>query len=408
MDDLRELPRDSFEYREWVALKWARQYLLYEGAFPDPERVSDFERLYSLREQTDILAAVKMMWFFNMLSNTVAGKGTKAVKILAGLVLVPLLVIPAGWGYLEHYAVSPAGPKAEKQVVMVRPGLGINAMSRVLEERHIIDSALTFRVFFYLRHRHDRIKSGEYSLSAAMAPAEIIRKLVKGEVVLHRLTIPEGYTVRQIAGLVAESGLATAESFLRAAAGRDFLSSLKITADTAEGYLFPETYFFSKPVTAEDMAAALIRRFQSVFSEEWQARAKALGFSVHQIVTLASIIEKETADSRERPLISSVFHNRLKRGMRLESDPTVIYGIPDFNGNITRAHLNALTPYNTYLISGLPPGPIASPGRASLEAALYPAESSFLFFVATGDGGHFFSTNYADHSRAVRKYQLQQ
>ncbi|MEW6076718.1 MAG: endolytic transglycosylase MltG [Thermodesulfobacteriota bacterium] len=329
-------------------------------------------------------------------------------RILTGIIIALVLTVVSGWKYLDYYAVTPADPGADKQVVMVRPGLGINALSRVLEERRIIDSHLNFRVFFYLKHRYDRIKAGEYSLSAAMPPAEIIRKLVKGEVVLHRLTIPEGYTVRQIAKLVDQTGLADGESFLWLTADSKFLSGLGISADTAEGYLFPETYFFSKPITAEDIAAALVGRFQSVFSAEWKTRAQALGFSVHQIVTLASIIEKETADPAERPLISSVFHNRLKRGMRLESDPTVIYGISDFNGNITRKHLDAPTAYNTYQISGLPPGPIASPGRASLEAALYPAESAFLFFVATGQGGHFFSTSYADHSRAVRKYQLHQ
>jgi UPF0755 protein len=333
---------------------------------------------------------------------------SRTFTITAGIFIALALAALSGWGYMNHYASSPADARAEKQVVMVRPGLGINLLSRVLEERRIIDSALKFRLFCFLRHRHDRIRAGEYNLSAAMPPEEIMRKLVKGEVVLHRLTIPEGYTVLQIARLVDQSGLAAGDSFLAAAADREFLSGLGITAAAAEGYLFPETYFFTRPVTAQDIAAALVRRFQSVFSEEWKARAQALGFTVHQIVTLASIIEKETADPAERPLISSVFHNRLKRGMRLESDPTVIYGVPDFNGNITRKHLDAPTPYNTYQISGLPPGPIASPGRASLEAALYPAESAFLYFVATGQGGHFFSASYDEHSRAVRKYQLHQ
>jgi UPF0755 protein len=150
----------------------------------------------------------------------------------------------------------------------------------------------------------------------------------------------------------------------------------------------------------------MVNRFHSVFSEEWKKRAAELGFTVHKIVTLASIIEKETGSPKERPLIASVFHNRLKKRMRLESDPTVIYGIKNFNGNLTRKDLKTATPYNTYKISGLPPGPIANPGKASLEAALYPANTNFLYFVSKNDTTHKFSTNLRDHNRAVRKFQL--
>jgi UPF0755 protein len=150
----------------------------------------------------------------------------------------------------------------------------------------------------------------------------------------------------------------------------------------------------------------MTRRFREAFSDAWRARAHALGMSVHEVVTLASIIEKETGDPAERPLIASVFHNRLERGMRLETDPTVIYGIEDFDGNLTRKHLRTPTPYNTYLNKGLPPGPIASPGKAALEAALYPAESGYLFFVSRKDGTHQFSSTLKEHREAVRKYQL--
>ena len=331
-------------------------------------------------------------------------------KILAAAgsgVLLAAVTALAGWWYLTAFASSPADPKASGQVVVVPAGSGANAVARMLASRKIIDSAFNFKLLFYLKNRTSHIKAGEYHLAAAMSPAEIIDTLIQGNVILHRLTIPEGYTLKQIAELVEASGImAPGESFFQAATATDLLSSLGIAADSAEGYLFPETYFFPAGVPARDVVAALLARFYSVFSQEWVKRSGELGFSVHQIVTLASIIEKETAVPQERPLIASVFHNRLKRGMRLESDPTVIYGLADFDGNLTRAHLNNPTPYNTYRVRGLPPGPIANPGRASLEAALYPAESAFLYFVATGRGTHFFSADFSDHQQAVRKFQL--
>ena len=150
----------------------------------------------------------------------------------------------------------------------------------------------------------------------------------------------------------------------------------------------------------------MVQRFRSVFKPEWEERAASFGFTVHEVVTLASIIEKETGATFERPLISSVFHNRLRKKMRLESDPTVIYGIKDFNGNLTRKHLKTRTPYNTYKIRGLPAGPIANPGRASLEAALFPEKTKYIYFVSKKDRTHYFSTNLKEHNRAVRKYQL--
>ena len=161
-----------------------------------------------------------------------------------------------------------------------------------------------------------------------------------------------------------------------------------------------------KNILPEDLIGAMVKRFREVFLPEWTLRAKALKMSVHQIITLASIIEKETGAAFERPLISSVFHNRLKKGMRLSSDPTVIYGIRNFNGNLTRKDLETVTPYNTYRIKGLPPGPIANPGIDSIKAALYPAETDYLYFVSKKDATHQFSTNLKDHNRAVRQYQL--
>jgi UPF0755 protein len=205
---------------------------------------------------------------------------------------------------------------------------------------------------------------------------------------------------------VTQAGFASKIEFIKAASNADLARSMGLEAETFEGYLFPETYFFPKQVSVEIIIATMVQRFWSVFTPPWQDRAKNLGFTVHQIVTLASIIEKETGASFERPIISSVFHNRLKKKMRLESDPTVIYGIKNFNGNLTRQDLQTETPYNTYKIRGLPAGPIANPGRASLEAALYPENTAYIYFVSKKDSTHYFSTNLKEHNFAVKKYQL--
>jgi UPF0755 protein len=239
-----------------------------------------------------------------------------------------------------------------------------------------------------------------------MTPRQILEIMVSGEVKLYKLTVPEGYSTRQIAELVAQAGFGPRDAFIQAACDATLARKLGLDSDTVEGYLFPETYFFPKDVTFEKIISTMVRRFWSIFTPEWQARAKSCGFTVHQIVTLASIIEKETGATFERKLISSVFHNRLRKKMRLESDPTVIYGINNFDGNLTRKHLKTRTPYNTYKIRGLPVGPIANPGRASLEAALFPDETDYIYFVAKKDSTHHFSTNLKEHNRAVRKYQL--
>jgi UPF0755 protein len=224
--------------------------------------------------------------------------------------------------------------------------------------------------------------------------------------VLYRVTIPEGYNLKQIAQAIETSGLATYDHFLQAATDPEFARKKGIPADTFEGYLFPDTYLFPRNTNPHRIITAMADRFEGIFTPRWETRAQQLGFSVHQIVTLASMIEKETGDPSERPIISSVFHNRLRKKMRLESDPTVIYAIADFNGNLTRKHLQTYTAYNTYKIFGLPPGPIASPGQKALKAALYPADTNFLFFVAKRDGTHHFSTTISGHNKAVRKYQI--
>jgi UPF0755 protein len=319
-----------------------------------------------------------------------------------------LLVAGAGAFYidLQEFSRRPSGTAGEEQILTVEPGTSVAVIAEALERRGLTGSAFKFKLLARLEGHDRRLKAGEYGLRATLTPREILAMMEKGVVRLHRLTIPEGLTLNQIAELVGKSGLARSADVISLATDPAYVRAQGIAADTLEGYLFPDTYFFPKTVGAEGIVAAMLHRFRATFTPAWEQRAFALGLTPHEAVTLASIIEKETGDPTERPLIASVFHNRLKRGMRLETDPTVIYGIKNFNGNLTRRDLDTPSPYNTYLIKGLPPGPIANPGKEAIEAALFPAQTDYLFFVSRNDGTHQFSTNLTDHNRAVYYYQL--
>ena len=330
-------------------------------------------------------------------------------KLVIFISIIAFGALSAGAAFfleLRHYARTPQGSDAARQTVVIEAGDGFSTVSRRLARSGLNPRPFQFAVLARLKGFDKRIMAGEYELRANMSPQALLKTLVNGRVRLYRLTIPEGYTLRQIADEAARAGFGTADAFLTAARDPARAKRYGIEARTLEGYLFPDTYRFPRTARAEQIIDAMVRRFQKVFTPRWHRRARELQMTVHEVVTLASIVEKETGAAAERPLIASVFHNRLRRGMRLETDPTVIYGIQDFNGNLTRKHLKTPTPYNTYRIRGLPPGPIASPGAASLQAALYPAETDFLFFVSRKDHTHQFSTNITDHNRAVRKYQL--
>jgi len=331
----------------------------------------------------------------------------KKLGIAILLILIFLSIVVAG-GYLNivTYAQKPPDTAPVEQAVDVQSGLGFKALSTLLYQKGMILHPVKFRLFARIKGYDKRIKAGEYMLSSAMTPKKILETMVDGKVYLHRLTIPEGYNLTQVAQAVETAGLASEADFLKATIDPDLLNVNGIDAQTFEGYLFPDTYYFPRGVTSENIITTMVKRFWSVFNPEWKEQTKTLGMTIHQVITLASIIEKETAVAAERPIISSVFHNRLKRNMRLESDPTVIYGIGDYNGNITRKDLESPTRYNTYTMKGLPPGPISNAGIKAIEAALYPADTKFLYFVSRNDRTHHFSTNFRDHNRAVRKYQL--
>jgi UPF0755 protein len=304
------------------------------------------------------------------------------------------------------YANKPISTNPEEIVVHLKPGQSFAKTAEILEAKGLINSPFRFNLISRLRGYDKKVQAGEYLLSETMTPLHILEKMAKGEVRLYKLTIPEGFNIYQIAELASEGGFAEETEFIEVATDSVYAREKGIEADTLEGYLFPDTYFFPRDTAVRKIIGTMVDRFRAVFNPQWTEQAKRIGFTPHQVVILASIIEKETGDPSERPVISSVFHNRLKKKMRLESDPTVIYGIENFDGNLTRKHLTTRTPYNTYKIGGLPAGPIANPGMKSLEAALFPAQTPYIYFVSKKDRTHHFSTNLKDHNKAVRKYQL--
>ncbi len=337
------------------------------------------------------------------------GKKFKRVKKIRIKFLVGLFVIFVGasiglWFYC--YAITPVEVPGKTAAVWVRPGQTFFETLAQLKKARLIRSPKKFRWLAYLQGYERQIRAGEYELSSSMSPGKILNTLVHGRIVFHKVVVPEGVTVSKIGELLDEAGLIQQEVFYKTATTPGLASNFGLQVDSLEGYLFPETYYFPKGVSAEQVINKMVDQFRAAFSQAWLERAKEIGLTVHEVVTLASIVEKETAKSEERPLIAAVFLNRLKHNMRLESDPTVIYGMKSFKGNITRKDLKAPTPYNTYRIKGLPPGPIANPGKASIEAVLYPAKKPYLYFVSKNDGSHHFSRTFSEHQKMVRQYQL--
>ena len=301
-------------------------------------------------------------------------------------------------------ALSPVGGDAETLFV-VEPGASLGSVARGLESRGLVRSAVVTEWAGRLCGVAGELRAGEYALSPSLSTRQILDRLVEGRVRTVEVVIPEGLAAHEIADRLEEAGLADAESFLAAVNDPALATELGIEAPSLEGYLYPETYHLARGLPPRAVVRALVEQFQSVWAEI-EPRATERGLDMRDVVTLASIVEKETGAPEERPLIASVFLNRLARGMRLESDPTTIYGIPDFDGNLTRQHLeDASNPYNTYQIAQLPPGPIASPGADSLRAVVEPAESEYLFFVSRNDGTHVFSRTYREHTNAVNRYQ---
>lgn len=301
--------------------------------------------------------------------------------------------------------VIPAQEHPPSKVVLIQDGSTFQQIAALLERERLIKSRSAFVIFGKSQSADRKVHAGEYELNPGMTPAEILAKLLNGQVLLHPLTIPEGLTLIQVADLVSQQGFTDRAEILRLAKDRAFIASLGIKAETLEGYLYPDTYRFPRTVKAREVLAVMVEQLRQEVGPELLARMQELKMTMHEVLTLASVIEKETASGGERPEISAVFHNRLKKHIPLQSDPTVIYGLPSFDGNLRKKDLSSPSPYNTYRVQGLPPGPIANPGIQAIRATLYPADSRSLYFVSRNDGTHQFSATLIEHNQAVEKYQ---
>jgi len=291
------------------------------------------------------------------------------------------------------------------KLVLVPKGSPLPEVVGTFREGGVLPHPLAFRALVLLTFSGRRLHYGEYAFPSPPSAFEAWRRLVRGDVIKYEVTVPPGANLYDIAELLEEKNLVTAETFLATASSPDVLRRLEIPGESAEGYLFPESYIFVKPVTPEEILEFMVRQFRRKVPPDADKRAREAGLSLHQVVTIASIIEKETGVEKEKPIVSAVIRNRLDLGMPLQMDPTVIYGVKRFDGTVTRKELRTAGPYNTYLNRGLPPGPIANPGLAALAAALSPAKEEYLYFVSRNDGSHTFSRTLPEHNRAVERFR---
>jgi UPF0755 protein len=331
--------------------------------------------------------------------------GARVVRTLFAI-LIGVGLAAAGLGALVGWALAPADPTASPVRFDVPPGASLRRVAQRLEEEGLVRSNLALIGLARFQGVEGKLHAGEYRLSAAWDAARILDEMVAGRVVTYEVVLPEGLTAEEIAVRLEQATLiGSAAEFVALARDPAAARELGVEGPNLEGYLFPETYQLPHGLTTKQVAKVLVDQFRRIW-DELEPAAREQGLSMREVVTLASIVEKETGAGDERPLVASVFRNRLARGMRLESDPTTIYGIADFDGNLTRAHLeDEANPWNTYRIAGLPPTPIASPGAAALRAVVHPAESEYLFFVSRGDGSHVFSRSFSEHVDHVNRYQ---
>jgi UPF0755 protein len=310
------------------------------------------------------------------------------------------------WGRLhEPYK----GYAAAEQLIEIPQGSATTDIGRRLVDSGVVRDLFIFRAAMWWTGQDRSLKAGEYRFSHPMSASQVVEKLARGEVYAHRLTFPEGLTVIDMAKIFEQRGFGRAGDFVAAAGNASLIETIDPEAPDLEGYLYPETYAIPRGTPASRLVALMVERFRAAYTDDLKALAEAQGLTAREVVTIASLVEKETAKDHERALVAAVYRNRMKIGMGMQADPTVIYALQKagkYDGNIRRADLQFDSPYNTYRYPGLPPGPIASPRRASLEAALAPADVPYLYFVSRNDGTHVFATTLAEHNRNVREFQI--
>ena len=330
---------------------------------------------------------------------------SKKLLYISTFFIVLLILLGASYLAIVHYIYN--SPSVKEDVFVAIPaGSGLSGISSKLLESGVIVNDKLFILFVIKEGWQDDLKAGEYKFEKGLTMSDVANKIVQGDVQLDKVIIPEGLTVKEIARLLDQKGIVPESEFINETQNKELIEDLLGPGvNSLEGYLFPETYSYSRSLTSKELITLMVQRFKAVYEPLSSLRNK-INLTDTEILTLASIVEKETGAGFERPLISAVFQNRLRIGMKLDSDPTVIYGMGNnYNGNLRKRDLRQYTEYNTYVIKGLPPSPIANPGEDSIMAVLNPADVKYLYFVSKGDGTHHFSNSLREHQNAVNKYQ---
>jgi UPF0755 protein len=332
-------------------------------------------------------------------------KTKAAILRILIITLIPAATALGFFLWLKMLIFTPPTTPVSTALFEVAPDESLKSIASRMKQQGLIRSQLALQILGRIKNIDKGIRTGEYAIGGSMSIAEALKILSKGKIIERKVTIPEGSTLEQIVLAIDQAGINKADAIRGELNKKEYRSLLYIPADTLEGYLFPDTYYFAKLTTPEKIINQMLKESISQWSQEFTDRAEELGYNRHEILTLASIIEKESGNLEEQPIVSSVFHNRLRAKIKLQSDPTVIYGLNNFNGNITKEDLSTPHPYNTYVIDGLPPTPICNPGLSAIKAALYPAESKYLYFVSNNNGSHIFSETYEEHTQMVNKHQ---
>jgi UPF0755 protein len=328
----------------------------------------------------------------------------KAKKAVKSIVLLFALLLGVSCLLYGLFLNVPPGSGKTAKIIDFKEGYPLKKIAEELAGARLISSEKLFILYACINGADGRVKAGTYLLNDGMTPHVILRKLITGDVYLRRFAVPEGYSIYQLAIMLERRGFFSKDAFLDQCSNPSLLSELGIKAPSVEGYLYPCTYDIKPRTTAADLIREMVSQFRKHYSRQFAAKAKAKRMSPRVVLTLASMVEKEAMASREKPLIASVFMNRLKKNMPLQSDPTAVYAVRAFAGKISKEDIMRESPYNTYKVNGLPPGPIGNPGSDAIAAVLDPAKTKYLYFVAKMDGTHYFSRTLEEHNRAVQKY----
>ena len=325
--------------------------------------------------------------------------GKRLVGVVLGVILFSALAfyqLIINWPQANPYAMVK---------VNIPKGANVTDVSRILKEMNIIANKQMFRIAVWALGHEKKLPAGSYTLNGARSNYQIIDQLVNGVPNLKRVTVQEGWTIKIIAAELEKVLGTDADEFIKLSENKSLLRKWNIKHDSFEGFLFPDTYYFLEDQNPKEIMDIMVKEYHNCVTDSLHARAQELGFNIKEMITLASIIEGEALYNSERPVISGVYHNRLKKGMKLQADPTIQYIINDGPRRLLNKDLKIESPYNTYLKKGLPPGPINNPGKESILAALYPMKNDYLFFVARGDGYHEFSKTEQEHNKAKRKFK---